>query len=138
MSVLIDTGIWIAFYNTRDEYHKKAVEIMKEINAGTYGYMISTEYILDEAVNYCLVKYSPEKSLLVGEAIISTTEMARITEDIFNKAWDLFRIDKTSRDNGKFLSFTDCTSIILAKIFKINHIATFDSGFKKYVDVLDV
>lgn len=138
MSLLIDSGVWIAFYNERDEHHKKAVEIMKEIDASKYGSLISTDYILDETVTHCLIHYSPDKSLLVGEAILSTTDMIQITKDIVEKSWDLFKVDKQSRGNGRFLSFTDCASIITAKMFKINYIVTFDSRFRKYINVLDI
>ena len=111
---------------------------MKEIDTGKYGSLFSTDYIVDESVNYCLVRYSIEKSLLVGEAIQNTTEIARVTEQIFNTAWDLFKLDKTHLPKEKTLSFTDCTTIVLAKILKIEYVVTFDSRFRKYVSVLQV
>ena len=137
MAVIIDSGIWIGFYNNRDEHHYKAVELMKEINTGTYGNLISTDYIIDESLNYCLVKYSPDKSLFVGEAIMSTTEILKINQEIFDKSWDLFKLDKKKPTNGKLLSFTDCTTIIIAKSLNIEYIATFDSRFKKYINTVE-
>ncbi len=137
MSVLIDSGVWIAFYNTRDQYYEKAVILMKEIDSGSHDGLFSTDYIMDESVNYCLTKYSPDKSLFVGEAIMNTTEMIKINQDVFYKSWDLFKQDKQTKSNSKFLSFTDCTSIVAAKLLNINYIATFDSGFKKYLNILN-
>ena len=136
MGVLIDSGVWIAFYNSRDELHEKATKIMNEITDGSYGSLFSTDYVLDESVNYCLTRYSPDKSILVGEAIMNTTELIKISSDIFGKSWDLFKLDKQHASDEKFLSFTDCASIIAAKMLGIKYIATFDSRFKKYVDVL--
>lgn len=138
MSVLIDSGVWIAFYNKRDERHEKATEIMREVNAGAYGDLLATDYILDEVVTHCMVRYSVNTSLLVGEAILGTTEVIQITQDIVAKAWELFKTDKHHPSNGKFLSFTDCTSIVVAQMHAIGHVATFDSRFKKYVRILDL
>ncbi|MBI5228319.1 type II toxin-antitoxin system VapC family toxin [Candidatus Micrarchaeota archaeon] len=137
MSVLIDSGLWIAFYNNRDQYHEKAVALMKEINSGSYGALLSSDYILDEAVNYCLTKYSPEKSIFVGEAILNTTDMIKITPDILTRSWELFKADKQNKPDERFLSYTDCTSIMAAKMLGISQIVTFDSRFRKYVKVLD-
>ena len=93
---------------------------------------------MDESVNYCLIKYSSDKSLLVGEAIMSTTEVLKITKDIFDKSWILFKEDKKNSTNGKMLSFTDCTSVVMIKTLNIEHNATFDSRFRKYTKILDV
>jgi len=136
VGVLIDSGVWIAFYNKRDDLHERAAGIMKEIDNGAYGNLFTTDYILDETVTYCLAKYSPDKSLFVGEALMNTSEIAKISRDIFDSSWDLFKLDKQHSTNEKYLSFTDCTSVITAKTFGIRHIATFDSRFKKYVEVL--
>ena len=37
MSVFIDTGVFVAFHNTRDINHNRAVEILKEIVEGGAG-----------------------------------------------------------------------------------------------------
>ena len=61
MAILIDTGVWIGYSNQRDQYYQTALNIMKDINSGKYGSIFSTDYIIAEAVNYSLVKYSTEK-----------------------------------------------------------------------------
>ena len=136
MSILIDSGIWIGFYNTRDQYHEKAAQTMKEINTGKFGAIFSTDYILDESLNYCLTKYSPDKSIFVGEAIMNTTDMIKISQDILDESWDLFKKDKENAADQKFLSFTDATTIVASKLLGIAHVATFDSRFRKYVKTI--
>lgn len=138
MAVLVDAGVWIGFYNQKDEFHEKAVALMKELDSGQYGALFSTDYLFDESVTYCLVRYSIDKSLLIGEAIQNTTEMARVTDYMFNNAWDLFKRDKINAQKEKTLSFTDCTTIVLAKLLNIEHVATFDGRFRKYVSVLEI
>jgi predicted nucleic acid-binding protein len=137
MAVLVDSGVWIAFYNTRDQHHDNAVRIMNEINSGAYGNLLSTDYILDESVNYCLVRYSSDKSVLVGEAIINTTDLIKITQDIIDASWEFFKKDK-ERKTEKFLSFTDCTTLIAAKTLGVKYVATFDSQFKEHISVLSL
>ncbi|MEK6981716.1 MAG: PIN domain-containing protein [Candidatus Micrarchaeota archaeon] len=136
MAILIDTGVWIGYSNQRDQYYQTALNIMKDINSGKYGSIFSTDYIIAEAVNYSLVKYSTEKSLHIGETMINTTELIHSNQDIFDRSWLLYKQDKQGNPE-KPLSFTDSTIIVTAKMLGIRYIASFDARFKKYVEVVD-
>lgn len=64
-------------------------------------------------------------SALLGDPIIIIVDMDAMQ---FQETWNLFK--KYTR-----LSFTDCSSIILAKAFGIKKIATFDAGFDAVQDL---
>jgi hypothetical protein len=52
-------------------------------------------------------------------------EIKQVNKDIFDEAWKLFRLYK-----DKSLSFTDCTTIALARNMGIIRVFAFDDDFK--------
>lgn len=124
MAVIIDSSIIIAFFNSRDENHEKAMEIMDLVSKGGLGKAYSCDHILDEVVTFVL-KRTKEKSraLEVGNWLLeSDCEMIYTSKDRFERAWKLFK-------NSSDLSMTDCTIITTALDEKITNIATFDHEF---------
>lgn len=54
MSIFIDTGIFIAFFNKRDEKHKHAVELLRSAMSGDFGTLYTSDYIFDEAITFTI------------------------------------------------------------------------------------
>ena len=52
--IFIDTSLIVAFANEADEFHKRAVEIVREIDSGKYGTPVLTDYIFDETITTLL------------------------------------------------------------------------------------
>lgn len=130
MTVFLDTGIFLAFHNTRDANHTRALELIKTLVEGGFGTAYISDYVFDEAVTVALVRTGrPENALAVGRMILGEitapfTAILRVGEDEFKKAWTLF---PQYADRG--LSFTDCTSIALLKTRGIESIVSFDADF---------
>ena len=130
MSIFVDTGVFVAFHNTKDVNHSKALEIMKNIVTGKLGSAYTSDYIFDEAVTTALVRTKrPETALTVGKMIqgeLTTPFLVilRVNTLAFKEAWKLF-----SRYAEKGLSFTDCTSIALMSMKNIESIVSFDTDF---------
>jgi len=130
MTVFLDTGIFVAFHNTRDANHTRALELIKTLVEGGFGTAYTSDYVFDEAVTVALVRTGrPENALAVGRMILGEitapfTAILRVGEDEFKKAWTLF---PQYADRG--LSFTDCTSIALLKTRGIESIVSFDADF---------
>jgi len=130
MSVFVDTGVFVAFHNTRDVNHGRAVEIVREIVEGGLGTAYASDYIFDEAVTVALVRTGrPEIALSVGGMILGEFTapflvILRVDGEIFDEAWRLF-----PRHAERGLSFTDCTSIALIKARGIESIVSFDGDF---------
>ncbi|MBI2583151.1 MAG: type II toxin-antitoxin system VapC family toxin [Candidatus Aenigmarchaeota archaeon] len=131
ISVLIDTNIFVSYYNKRDVEHERASKIMPEIFDGRFGKPIVSDYIFDEIITVCLARLKDKEHVKkIGSDMLSTDIIfVKVSENVFSEAWKFFlSTDKT-------FSFTDCTNIALLKIYNIDSIATFDSEFKKVKDV---
>lgn len=125
--IILDTSFIVSYYNTRDENHKKAVELMKDIINRKYGNLYITDYIFDESVTVVLIRLkSLSRTIEIGESIRKSTEMIEIEKDIFEKAWKLFK-----EQRGTALSFTDCTTLNIMKTKDVKNIVTFDEDFKR-------
>jgi len=130
MSVFVDTGVFVAFHNTRDTNHNRALELMRGIVDGELGTAYTSDYVFDEAVTVALVRTRrPENALAVGRMILGELTapflaILRVGDDTFKEAWRLF-----PRYAGRRLSFTDCTSIALMRRGGIERIVSFDTDF---------
>jgi len=131
MIIFIDSSAYIAYYNKRDRNHNKAVSLIKRIRDGELGPIIiyTSDYIFDEVLTTVLI-LTKDKNLAVkvGESIKTSkiTKIVKIDEEIFNKAWEIFKKYK-----DKLWSFTDCTSFVIMKKIKIKTAFTFDKHYKQ-------
>lgn len=126
ISIFIDSNIFIAYYNERDENHPTAKKILNDIISGKYGKPFISDYIFDEVVTVCLLRTkSMELTKKLGEYLLNSEfTMLKVTDTIFINAWRFFSTF------GR-MSFTDCTNVSFLKTYRITYIATFDKQFKK-------
>ena len=130
MSVLVDTGVFVAFHNTRDANHTRALELIRSIADGELGTAYTSDDIFDEAVTVALIRTRrPEIALSVGRMILGELTapflaILRVGVEVFKDAWRLF-----PQYAGRRLSFTDCTSITLMRTSGIESIVSFDADF---------
>jgi predicted nucleic acid-binding protein len=125
--IILDTSFIVSYYNVRDENHKKAVEVMKDIVNRKYGILYVTDYIFDESITVMLIRLKNFlKTINIGELIRKSTELLEIEKDDFEGAWELFK-----EQEGIVFSFTDCTTLNVMKKRNTKNIATFDENFKK-------
>ena len=131
MSLFVDTGVLVAFENPRDPSHAAAVHILDSAMRGVFGRLLTSDYVLDEAVTVALARTrKPSLAIRIGNLILGAGPTGRIMGLVyvsprhFLRAWALF-----SRLAGRGLSFTDCTSIELVRSMRIDEIASFDRDF---------
>lgn len=129
MAILVDSNIFISYYNNQDLNNKKAIELMSNILNFTYGDVLISDYIFNEIVTVFLARTkSLEKTKEIGELLINgEARIIKVDKIIFLGSWDLF----TELNKKHRFSFTDCTNIILIKKYGIDSIATFDKEFRK-------
>lgn len=129
ISVLLDTSFLVAFYDLDDVKHARAVELLAELEAGSYGGLFISDYIFDETITLLKKYVGIHKTNEIGNYLLNSVEMANVDKEVFKHTWELSK---------KFekLSFTDCSSICLIKYYNITYIATFDSDFSSSVNVL--
>ncbi|MBI3412702.1 MAG: type II toxin-antitoxin system VapC family toxin [Candidatus Aenigmarchaeota archaeon] len=129
--IILDSSFIVAYYNTADNNHKKAVEVMKVLGAGEYGDILITDYVFDETVTVAFVRLkSLRKTVEIGDDMGRFAKIIYIEKGVFEGAWELFK----NQLDTKF-SFTDCSSLAIMKKEGINNIVTFDEDFKKIKEI---
>ncbi|AEM38999.1 PilT protein domain protein [Pyrolobus fumarii 1A] len=124
MSILLDTGFIIASFNKRDRHHRWASRLMREVLEGRWGPPYTTDYIIDEVLSYAAARLPGDAGLKLGELLLEKRilHIIPVTLDIVLEAWRVYK----SHYPG--LSFTDSTSIVVAKTYGIDYIATVETS----------
>ncbi len=127
MAIFIDTGVFVAARNKNDVNYTRAKELFKSVLKGDFGRIFTSDYIIDEAVTLALVRTRNHQiAVNTGKFILESPRIEKLTvsPDECNESWKTFlKLGK------KFLSFTDCTSLVLAKNHGITRVMSFDSHF---------
>lgn len=134
MTILIDTGVFYAFFNKDADRHKQAFELFTSISDGKFGKPILLDYVFDELITLFQHKVDNTSASEIGGDILQLVEQdfftfMQVSVDIFRNSWDLF---KDQGENNRPLSFTDCCLIATTKVFNIAYLASFDKQFKSF------
>lgn len=131
MVVVLDTSVLVAKHHLGDAHRDRALELMGEILDRKYGMLVVSDLVLTEAVNYSMGRArscSVAKDLLrdvLGRGGPRWVVLHNVNETLFERSVQLCLEIGASRG----LSFTDCTTVVLARALKAEAIASFDSGF---------
>ena len=130
MTILIDTGFYVALSNSRDNYHERAHELLESLQMSKWGSRLTTDYILDETITTVWSRTKRldfvENSHKLFFGPLSLAHLIFQQEGLVSQAWEIFqKYTSTARP----LSFTDCSLIALAFDRKVENILSFDSGF---------
>ena len=136
MVVFLDTGFILAVRNSDDVNHIKAIEIMRDCLSGKYGRIIVSNFVFDETVTLTLVR-THNKNLVIdiGNYILNSPRiiLLHLSETEFLATWELFL-----KYFEKGLSFTDCSLLVMGKLFESNvYLATFDGHFMGLLSVIE-
>jgi predicted nucleic acid-binding protein len=133
MSIFIDTGVFIAYVNKKDEHHTSAVHLVEKILKNEYGAPFTSDMVFDETMTFILYKTGEiGKAISVRDLILGNKEkdilrfmtLLFIDMEILDKSWDTF-----VKYADKKLSLTDCSTMELMKNRGIENLASFDAGF---------
>lgn len=129
----------MAFVNERDARHQRAVELLGEIRAGAYGAPLTSDYVFDEAVTLSWVRTRRSEVVLrVGHLVLPPRPAARFMDLLFvfpegfKAAWSLLQ-----EHGGEGLSFTDWTTVEMARGRNIDLVASFDGGLDGWVNRIE-
>ena len=137
MAIFLDTGYYIAFYNSKDKYHSRAMELFQELKNNKYGKIYTSSDVLDELFTYFqrnnsqyvankIVKYWFEDDKKFGSILFTN-------EAVLTKATGIFLQQTGER---KALSFTDCLIISTCKEYNISNLVSFEQGFHNLINVI--
>jgi predicted nucleic acid-binding protein len=132
LSLFVDTSVFFAAFSKNDALHADAVSLLEWALQGEGGTIYTSDYVFDETVTLVRVRtHNSEMALKIGQMVKDSSRviMLRVDEDIFEKAWDVFR-EYCCRG----LSFTDCTSVALVREHRIGRVLSFDAHFEGIVE----
>lgn len=130
MLVFVDSSALKAVYDSGDDFHSRASELMRKIAArdtDVTGF-VTTDYVLDEAVTLTRFAHSHAKAVELAEATMASKFMKVVfcDEELFSEGMETFK-----RHSDKEWSLTDCVSFAAMKRHGIRKAFTFDAHFKQ-------
>jgi predicted nucleic acid-binding protein len=139
LSVFVDTGILVAYANADDPRHGEAAEVVEAILGGAHGDAFTSDFVLAEAFNF------------IRQRVRSASVAKALDGDVFGRpatrpvVRDVLRVHGTIYAEARQhylarwaagLSFTDWTTVVLARHRGIATVATFDAGFAAWIEVV--
>lgn len=87
--IFVDTGVWFAFYLSRDPKHGDAVSFFKS----AAGPFVTTDYVVDELLTLFRARGSADQALVAGRDLLEghACNLEWVTQDDFDAAWDTFQ-----------------------------------------------
>ena len=131
MSVLVDTSFYVALRQSQDPFHRPAVRLADEILRGAHGQTLITDYIVAEILNFASSRIRTPAILqsmlaeLTGKATERWVNLTFVDQESFAVAAALY----STLGVRKGLSFTDCTTLAVARRLHVDLLASFDAGF---------
>ncbi len=128
--VLVDSSAWIALVRANDLYHSQAKSKFNHLRQQRAKLFIS-EYIFLEIVTVLLLRVGPTEALSTGRLLRNSriVQFLYIDPELVNKTWQVFQTQ--AMDPHRQASFTDCSSVILIREHRLDHIFTFDRVFER-------
>ena len=137
MSLLLDTGVLVAAANQQDRFSDRAVAILREVAEGGHGAAFVTDYVVDEALTLAWVRTRRSDVVLdLAGWLLNPSPRHRPGQLVFVGEAAFGEAVRLHRRHHARLSFTDCTSLAVATEREIAKIATSETGFDGFVEVV--
>ena len=127
MTVFVDSSFLIAFFNKDDEFHKRSVRIVENLEKKESVFLTSNIAIA-ESINVIFRLYGTKMAKRFSTFInTSNIEVFSLTESLFSSSLTLLLKQRSK----KGLNFFDCMHIATMNHLGISTILTFDTDFNK-------
>ncbi|MCK4849125.1 MAG: type II toxin-antitoxin system VapC family toxin [Candidatus Heimdallarchaeota archaeon] len=136
--IFLDSGFILAYVNESDPHHSDALPLMKRIFKGEFGKIFISDFVVTEVLTLSRVR---TKSCECAKSIDDLLNRKKDNKDIFFRMFvDSAVLKQATTKFHKFCSegysHTDCSILIIMKMFSIQFLASFDSHFRGLVSVL--
>ncbi len=125
--LFVDASYWIALELTDDQNHNAAQSDwnLLDLNA---AHLLTTTYILDEAVTFLNSRNAHRNAVELGESILLSQriELIYVDADLFFDGWQSFK-----KYSDKRFSLTDCISFLVMRDRNLSTALTFDGDFEQ-------
>ena len=124
-AVFVDTGAWVALRYRRDQHHARARGLVQRLDSEGMG-LVTTEWVLAEAVTLLKARGAVEHALALGEAIQGGRlgHLAESSVERRRHAWDLFVRYRSLR-----VGWVDCASFAIMEELGLREFFGFDEDF---------
>jgi len=124
LTVIVDTGVFFAFYSLKDRYHLDSLALIVHLIEGKWGRAFITNHILDETLNILKYKLSYKTANAFIEVFIDRDLIKVLYTDreIEEEALRIFK-ENISR---KGFSYTDAITVAVIREYGINYLLTYD------------
>jgi len=130
LNVFVDSSALKANYDSGDDFHTKAQNMMRKIatRETEVTSFVTTDYVLDEAVTLTRFAHSHSKAVELAEATLSSrfVNLVYCDPELFSEAMKIFK-----QHSDKQWSLTDCLSFATMKRNSLRTAFTFDAHFSQ-------
>lgn len=126
-AVFVDTGAWVALRYARDQFHDRALALLKRLRRDGLGF-VTTEWVLGEAVTLLKARGAVAHALSLGDALQSGRlgYLAESTPERRRRAWELF-----VRYRDRRVGWVDCASFAVMEELNLERVFGFDEDFPR-------
>jgi len=124
-AVFVDTGAWVALRYGRDQHHGRARTLLRRLRGDGIG-LVTTEWVLGEAVTLLKARGAVDQALSLGDAIQAGRlgYLVESTPERRRRAWDLF-----VRYRDRRVGWVDCPSFAVMEELRLGQFFGFDEDF---------
>ena len=121
--IFVDTGAFIALMRKKDRHHEAASRFMVDPPL-----LVTSDYVVDETATVLLTRVSRQAAERFVEGIGSSRllRLEMVGKEGFAQARSLFL-----QYHDKDWSFTDCSSLAVAKRLNLDQVFAFDRHFEQ-------
>lgn len=140
MSIFIDTGIWIGYFNASDEKADRSVEIIEEIQKGKFGVAWTSLFVVNELFTF-LERRTRNIQLAIDAAtiVLGKREEFKPFAKIHPVSYEncLKALELATKYADRMISFTDLISLVICMDLNIESIATYDRHFQGLIHTIN-
>ena len=125
MRVFVDSSAFIAVAMRRDDNHRRALRLWRQLEKDNVG-LVTSDWVFGETVSFVRRREGYAVARVVGEALWNSQRLERLssTPADVERAWEAF-LGYAFDD----LSLVDCLSFVVARAQRISRVFSFDQHF---------
>ena len=132
----LDTGLFVALVFTDDEYHDRAIELVKQLIKGDYGRPLQTSFaVVIETAGMIHRKSTgsgkEQRAFEKVSKIFSFIEGYKIELNFLAEDW-MEHAKRLYEERKGFLDFVDALNIAYLRNNNVNQIISFDSDYDQF------
>jgi len=125
--IVLDASFVVAYFNEDDTHHTAAAAAWPDVVDGKWGPALLPEYIFLEVVTVLASRKGLEKAARWGTQLLDASEFEFVDcSPYFQAAFEAFRVQRTTK-----MRVADVSILAIAKARRADHVATFDTDFRK-------